>query len=80
MESGINNEEELSSLVWWFAPFHLISWNCGVSLKDGANLDHGVGGVGLNHGVGDVNFDHNAPPKLEEDLPNDGSFKLMSYI
>jgi hypothetical protein len=58
-------------------PFHLISWNCGVSLKDGANLDHGVGGVGLNHGVGDVNFDHNAPSKLEEDLPNDGSFKLI---
>ncbi len=51
----------------------LISWNCGVSPEDGANLNHGVGGVGLNHGVGDVNFDHNAPPsKLEEDLPNDG--------
>ncbi len=59
--------------------FHLISWNCGVSLEDGVNLDHGVGGVGLNHGVGDVNFDHNAPPsKLEEDLPNDGSFKLIA--
>lgn len=53
--------------------FHLISWNYGVTLEDGANLDHGVGGVG------DVNFNHNVlPSKLEEDLPNDDNFKLIA--